>query len=364
MTSEEAERYKNEANECLKKSEFDQAVKLYNKAIALDNNNPIYYSNRSAAWSAQSKFDNALSDAEKCLAIDKKFVKGYSRKGLALYKLGRKNEAVDCYRQGLVVDPTNAALQQALTAVTSAGGGVGKAKGKQGPLMQMFEKLRASGAEKTKSKSKSSSEEELSVFEKSNILAVDLPCHGRSTCWLPSGEDWEEMAQKIVAAEEKTLNPDGYGMPGARVLVLLPLPDDKRPVYTVERNVTDLILQEVINVPTLLLTAEGNKLNPKSIKATTTIAENTKWSLQKNSDWLKKVTKFLDLLAEQRLLEEQGGGVDAGVEGSAGAAGGGPSSTSRSSSGSTGGGSAEEGLSGTEGTEGAGGDGKAKDEEF
>ena len=72
----------------------------------------MFYSNRSAAYANLNKFDLALKDAETALRLDPKFVRGYSRKGLALYKLGKVEKACDAYREGLKLEPGNESLQQ------------------------------------------------------------------------------------------------------------------------------------------------------------------------------------------------------------------------------------------------------------
>ena len=118
MVCEEAENCKLKANELVKDGKYEDAVKEYNKAISLDNANPVYYSNRSAAWAQLGKFQNALNDANKCLEVSEgKFVKGYNRKGFALYKLGKVKDAEAAYQGGLVHEPDNAALKQAVGAI-------------------------------------------------------------------------------------------------------------------------------------------------------------------------------------------------------------------------------------------------------
>ena len=59
---------------------YDSAVDQYTRAIKLDRN-PVYYSNRAAAWSGLGEHEKAVEDAERALAIDPKFARGYSRLG-------------------------------------------------------------------------------------------------------------------------------------------------------------------------------------------------------------------------------------------------------------------------------------------
>lgn len=71
-------------------------------------------SNRSAAYASLGKYEDSLKDAEKCLEINSKFVKGYSRKGLALYYLKRYPESVKVYQAGLSIEPDNETLKSGM----------------------------------------------------------------------------------------------------------------------------------------------------------------------------------------------------------------------------------------------------------
>lgn len=78
---EQAEKLKQAGNALMSTKQYDEAIESYNKAIALDATNPVYYSNRAAAHS--SKGDNlaAVGDAEQAIAVDPTFVKAYHRLG-------------------------------------------------------------------------------------------------------------------------------------------------------------------------------------------------------------------------------------------------------------------------------------------
>jgi len=166
MASEEAEEHKQKGNEAFKAKDWDDAIKYYNKAIALDPNNAAYYSNRAGAWTCKGNHESALSDANKCLSQDSQFVKGYSRKGKALFDLQRWDEAEAAYKEGLEVDANNdgcknglkdiqtakdrirAATSRSRAASSGGGGGLGSSLGgfvpklvnrfKKGGRMQMY----------------------------------------------------------------------------------------------------------------------------------------------------------------------------------------------------------------------------------
>jgi small glutamine-rich tetratricopeptide repeat-containing protein alpha len=77
-----AESLKMEGNKAISSKSYSLAIQKYDEAIALDPTNPVYYSNRAAAYSAEGSHDKAVEDAEESLKRDPKFVRGYSRLGL------------------------------------------------------------------------------------------------------------------------------------------------------------------------------------------------------------------------------------------------------------------------------------------
>lgn len=66
----EAEQYKNLGNDHFKKGEFELAVENYSKAIELDPQNHVLYSNKAAALINLSKNEEALQVSEECLKIN------------------------------------------------------------------------------------------------------------------------------------------------------------------------------------------------------------------------------------------------------------------------------------------------------
>ena len=99
---------------------YADAVKHFTDAIGVDAANHVFYSNRSAAYAALNDFDAALNDAEKTVAIKPDWVKGYSRKGAALYGLKRYDDACDAYQKGLDLEPDNDACKSGLADAETA----------------------------------------------------------------------------------------------------------------------------------------------------------------------------------------------------------------------------------------------------
>jgi len=109
---------------------YQEAVKQYTAAIAADAQNHALYSNRSAAHLKLGHNKAALEDAEKCIEMSPDFAKGYLRKGQALFKQEKFDEACGVYATGLEKDPQNKALSDARDQALAAGmGGGQKTKG-------------------------------------------------------------------------------------------------------------------------------------------------------------------------------------------------------------------------------------------
>ncbi|TDH67457.1 hypothetical protein CCR75_005965 [Bremia lactucae] len=125
MTEEwaiQAEGFKAEGNKLLAAKQLSDAVEMYTRAIELDPENAVYYSNRSAAYLAMGDArGKALKDAEKCIDLKPTWWKGYSRKGAAEHALQRYDAARATYNEGLKLEPDNASLLQAAEEAYAAG---------------------------------------------------------------------------------------------------------------------------------------------------------------------------------------------------------------------------------------------------
>ena len=76
-----AEKLKATGNAQMSSKKYDDAIKSYTQAIALDPTNAVYYSNRAAAYSSKGEHSSAVLDAEKAIEADPSFVKAYHRLG-------------------------------------------------------------------------------------------------------------------------------------------------------------------------------------------------------------------------------------------------------------------------------------------
>jgi len=112
-------------NAAYSKKEWDLAITHYTNAIELDATNHTFFSNRSACYAGKGDFLNSLADADQVISLKPEFVKGYTRKALALRKLDRVDEAINTYKQGIEKCGQNDALAKGLqSAMTSSGKGM------------------------------------------------------------------------------------------------------------------------------------------------------------------------------------------------------------------------------------------------
>ncbi|TAQ86265.1 hypothetical protein B7494_g5423 [Chlorociboria aeruginascens] len=97
----EAEALKSRGNAAMAKKDYLSAISLYSEALALVPGNPIFLSNRAAAYSASKDHESARADAEAAVASDPKYTKAWSRLGLARFALGDAKGSMEAYSQGI-----------------------------------------------------------------------------------------------------------------------------------------------------------------------------------------------------------------------------------------------------------------------
>jgi stress-induced-phosphoprotein 1 len=91
--SSEAQQFKTQGNAAFSAGDNAEAVKCFTRAIELDANDHVFFSNRSAAYAAMGDYEAALRDAEACVSLAPQWAKGYSRQGLALFNLKKYEDA-------------------------------------------------------------------------------------------------------------------------------------------------------------------------------------------------------------------------------------------------------------------------------
>jgi small glutamine-rich tetratricopeptide repeat-containing protein alpha len=97
----EAEALKSQGNSAMAKKDYSAAIDLYSKALVIVPGDPIFLSNRAAAYSASKDHESAKTDAEAAVAADPKYTKAWSRLGLARFALGDAKGSMEAYQKGI-----------------------------------------------------------------------------------------------------------------------------------------------------------------------------------------------------------------------------------------------------------------------
>ena len=112
--------HKAAGNEAFQAKNFPLAIEHFTSGIDVDGSNHVLYSNRSASFTSLGAYEKAFDDARKCVELKPDWAKGYSRLGAALQGMGKFDEAIAAFENGLKVDPNMAALQSGLEAAKRA----------------------------------------------------------------------------------------------------------------------------------------------------------------------------------------------------------------------------------------------------
>jgi stress-induced-phosphoprotein 1 len=108
---------KSRGNAAFAEGDFERAISAFSEAISHNPKDHVFFSNRSACYAGLKKFAETLDDANECVKPPPSWAKGYSRKGLALFNLGRLEDAEQAYQEGLKIDAENEVLKEGLKTV-------------------------------------------------------------------------------------------------------------------------------------------------------------------------------------------------------------------------------------------------------
>jgi len=117
---EKAAAAKAKGNADFQAKNFEEAIKHFTEAISHDGTDHVFYSNRSACYSSLEQYEKALQDGTKCVSLKPDWPKGYTRKGLAEFFLGKYDESAETYKAGLKLAPEDASMKEGLQKAMDA----------------------------------------------------------------------------------------------------------------------------------------------------------------------------------------------------------------------------------------------------
>ncbi|KAH8298363.1 hypothetical protein KR018_008093 [Drosophila ironensis] len=115
-----ADSIKNEGNRLMKDCKYNEALLQYNRAIAFDPKNPIFYCNRAAAHIRLGDNDRAVTDCKSALVYNNNYSKAYCRLGVAYSNMGKFAEAEQAYSKAIELEPDNADYRNNLEVARNA----------------------------------------------------------------------------------------------------------------------------------------------------------------------------------------------------------------------------------------------------
>ncbi|TMW65012.1 hypothetical protein Poli38472_009179 [Pythium oligandrum] len=106
-----SETLREKGNVAFQNKSYEMARSYYTQAIAKNPQNHLLYGNRSASSCHLKDYDRALEDAEEAITLAPKWVKGYLRKATACEGLKRWNDAMEAYKQIIVLSASDSAAE-------------------------------------------------------------------------------------------------------------------------------------------------------------------------------------------------------------------------------------------------------------
>eukprot|EP01062_Namystynia_karyoxenos_P081666 TRINITY_DN9015_c0_g1_i1.p1 TRINITY_DN9015_c0_g1~~TRINITY_DN9015_c0_g1_i1.p1 ORF type:complete len:570 (+),score=173.44 TRINITY_DN9015_c0_g1_i1:108-1817(+) len=104
-----AAQLKEVGNDCYRSKNYTAAGKYYTMALEKSPDDFVLLSNRSAAYLQGPMISGpamALRDAERCVSMHPDRFKGWNRKGDALFKMKKYEQATECYQRSLQINPS------------------------------------------------------------------------------------------------------------------------------------------------------------------------------------------------------------------------------------------------------------------
>merc|ERR1712038_750703 len=119
QSDEKAEEAKQNGNTHFRNKEWGKAVEAYEEAVKRAPKNATIRNNLAAALCKIMDFNGAKREIEVALDLDPKYVKAWARKADIEVLMKENHKALDSYKKGLAIDPSNRACKEGLQKVTA-----------------------------------------------------------------------------------------------------------------------------------------------------------------------------------------------------------------------------------------------------
>eukprot|EP01083_Nonionella_stella_P103252 294731_1 len=116
---DKAEEAKQEGNKFFREKDFAKAVNCYEEAVKRAPKNATIRNNLAAALCKVMDFNGAKREIETAIDLDDKYVKAWARKGDIEVVMKENHKAMESYKKGLALDPSNATCREGLRKVTA-----------------------------------------------------------------------------------------------------------------------------------------------------------------------------------------------------------------------------------------------------
>ena len=108
---------KEKGNALFKEQRYEEAIKYYEKAIKLNENIEVLYSNKGTCEKCLKEYKQAIRDYKKALEISPKNTKNLNRLASVYILIGNLGEAKILQQKALNLEPNNSAYKSQMTTI-------------------------------------------------------------------------------------------------------------------------------------------------------------------------------------------------------------------------------------------------------
>lgn len=109
-----ATEFKEMGNKAFGESKYVLAIEHYTMAIAMNNEDAVFWANRSFSHHKLEEYGAAVQDASMAIKVNAQYTKGYYRRGAALMAMGKSKEALKDFQHVARVRPNDKDAKQKL----------------------------------------------------------------------------------------------------------------------------------------------------------------------------------------------------------------------------------------------------------